>query len=121
MTLSRRTLLAGATASIAAACSGQSGSSAAHLEQLLANHFGAAIAATEAAKQFVSDYAARLKAGAPCLNPWGACDTAEARLIHSFLESTTFLASGGDPKSLVYIAVFDPYTSPCASQLVVPL
>jgi hypothetical protein len=123
--LSRRRLLAGFSASAAAAwltaCTGGSAPNAGAIEQALANHFGAEIAHSEPARRFAADLAAHLKTNPACTNPWAVCDSPDARIVQSFLESTTFLASRIGSADFDYLTIFDPWTSPCASQLVLPV
>lgn len=122
--LSRRRLLAGFSASAAAAwltaCSGASAPKAGAIEHELAQHFGPDIAQSEAARRFAADLETHLAKAPTCINPWAACETAEARIVQSFLESTTFLASRTGAVDFDYVTIFDPWTSPCASQLVLP-
>jgi hypothetical protein len=123
--LSRRTLLAGASASAASAwlisCSGPSAPSTATIEQTLADHFGADIARSEPARRFATDLSAWLATNPTCTNPWDVCASRDTRIIQSFLESTTFLASRSTGAVFDYLAIFDPWAAPCASQLVAPL
>lgn len=123
--LSRRRLLAGFSASAAAAwltaCTGGSSSNAGDIEQTLANHFGAEIARSEPARRFAADLAAHLKSNPVCTNPWAVCDSPDARIVQSFLESTTFLATRAGAADFDYLTIFDPWSSPCASQLVLPV
>ncbi len=123
--LSRRRLLAGFSASAAAAwltsCSGASPPNADAVEHALAKHFGPEIARSEPARRFAADLAAYLKSNPACINPWAACESADARIVQSFLESTTFLASQAGSADFDYLTIFDPWTSPCASQLVAPI
>jgi hypothetical protein len=123
--LSRRRLLAGFSASAAAAwltaCTGGSTPNAGAIEQTLANHFGAEIARSEPARRFAEDLANHLKSNPVCTNPWAVCDSPDARIVQSFLESTTFLASRTGAADFDYLTIFDPWTSPCANQLVLPV
>lgn len=123
--LSRRRLLAGFSASAAAAwltaCGGKSSPGAGTIEQTLANHFGADVARSEPARRFAADLAAHLASGGQCISPWGICDAPDARIVQSFLESTTFLASRVDGSDLAYLTIFDPWTAPCSNQLVAPI
>ena len=123
--LSRRQLLAGFSASAAAAwltaCTGGSAPNAGAIEQTLANHFGPEIARSDPAHRFATDLAAHLKANPTCTNPWAVCDSPDARIVQSFLESTTFLASRTGAADFDYLTIFDPWSAPCASQLVLPV
>lgn len=123
--LSRCRLLAGFSAAAAAAwltaCSGASAPNAGAIEHELAKHFGRDIAQSEAARRFAADLANHLAMGPACNNPWAACQTQEARIIQSFLESTTFLASRTGAVDFDYVPMFDPWISPCASQLALPV
>jgi hypothetical protein len=123
--LSRRRLLAGFSASAAAAwltaCTSGSTPNAGGIEQILANHFGAEIARSEPARRFAEDLATHLKSNPVCTNPWAVCDSPDARIVQSFLESTTFLASRIGAADFDYLTIFDPWTSPCANQLVLPV
>jgi hypothetical protein len=123
--LSRRQLLAGFSASAAAvwlmSCTGGSAPNAGAIEQTLANHFGPEIARSEPARRFAADLAAHLKSNPVCTNPWAVCDSPDARIVQSFLESTTFLASRTGSADFDYLTIFDPWSSPCASQLVLPV
>lgn len=123
MNLSRRALLTGISATAATAwltaCS--AGTDAPAIEQTLTTHFGAEIAQSEPARRFSKDLAAYLATSPFCPNPWSACESQDTRIVQSFLESTTFLASRANGAEFDYITVFDPWTSPCASQLVAPI
>lgn len=123
--LSRRRLLAGFSATAAAAwlaaCSGRSAPDEGAIEQTLARHFGPEIAKSELARRFAADLAAHLKSDPVCTNPWAVCDSPDTRIVQSFLESTTFLASRTGAADFDYVTIFDPWTAPCASQLVLPV
>lgn len=123
MTLSRRALFTGISALAAAAwlsaCS--SGADASTIERALTAHFGTEIAQSEPARRFAADLAAYLAKNPFCANPWAVCDSQDTRIVQSFLESTTFLASQASGADFDYITIFDPWTSPCASQLVAPI
>lgn len=123
MNPSRRTLLTGISALAAAswlsACS--AGANTATIEQTISAHFGAEIAQSEPARRFAVDLAAHLAKSPICANPWAVCDNQDARIVQSFLESTTFLAFQANGSAFDYITIFDPWKSPCASQLVAPL
>ena len=122
MNLSRRALLATVSAAaIAPLVSACSTPDAGAIERTLTTHFGPEIATSEPARRFASDLATHLAKNLLCVNPWNICDNPEARIVQSFLESTTFLAAQANDSSFDYVTIFEPWTSPCASQLVAPL
>lgn len=122
MNLSRRTLLATVSATaIAPLISACSTPSAGAIESTLTTHFGPEIATSEPARRFTTDLSAHLAKNLLCVNPWAVCDNPEARIVQSFLESTTFLAAQASDSSFDYVTIFDPWTSPCANQLAAPL
>lgn len=123
--LSRRQLLSGVSATAASAwltsCGGPAPPGAGTIEQTLASHFGADVARSDPARRFATDLAAHLASGAPCISPWGICETQDARIVQSFLESTTFLASRADGSEFDYLTIFDPWLAPCGNQLSAPV
>jgi hypothetical protein len=123
MNLSRRTLLASvsavAIAPLIAACSATPDIGA--IERVLTTHFGAEIARSDSARRFAVDLSTHLAKSPICSNPWNVCDTPDTRIVQSFLESTTFLAAQANGSDFDYVTIFEPWTSPCSSQLVAPL
>jgi hypothetical protein len=88
------------------------------VRDILTTHFGKDVAGSPAAQAFALALGANRQA--PCLNPWAACDTPEARVLLNFLESTNYLAHAKTGEELTYFATYDPYATPCASRLVIP-
>lgn len=120
--LSRRALLASVSAvalTPLAACNGATDAGA--VEHTLAKHFGVDIAQSAPARRFAADFEAYMATRPGCANLWGICNDTEARIVQSFLESTTFLASEAGVADFDYVAIFDAWSTPCGSQLVIPL
>ncbi|HEV7692452.1 MAG TPA: hypothetical protein VGO52_16560 [Hyphomonadaceae bacterium] len=111
MKLSRRTLLLGAAAAALPFGLGALKPQLTfdHAEQVLASQFGLDMARSGPARAFTADFVAAY-ASAP-----------DERIVQSFLESTTFLAHKAGTEEFRYLALFEPYHSPCSNQLSAPL
>jgi hypothetical protein len=91
---------------------------ASQVRDILSAHFGKPVARAEASRAFALDLATGIVA--PCASPWPACETLEARTLLNFLQSTNYLAHARTGEELNYLSMYDPYATPCASQLVIP-
>jgi hypothetical protein len=76
-----------------------------HAESVLASQFGLAMARSGPTRAFTADFVSAYSS-AP-----------DERIVQSFLESTTFLAHQAGADEFRYLALFEPYRSPCANQL----
>lgn len=90
-------------------------------EDILARHFGRDLVETEPARAFISDYTTlRGWPQTPLRSP-PQIAAMEAPLLTSFLQSTNALMQLRRGDAFIYLGLFDPFTTPCLSQLNVPL
>ena len=87
------------------------------VRNILAKNFSEELLTTEAAQDFISDYAT-LHGWSRGLttSPPDIDDLAENVLI-SFFQSTTVLLHLRRGDNFMYLGLFDPFTTPCLSQL----
>ncbi len=90
-------------------------------EDILTRHFGADLVATETAQSFINDYTTLRGWSRGPLQPPPDIATMETPLLTSFLQSTTAYLHQQRGEPFIYLGLFDPFTTPCLSQLNVPL
>lgn len=135
MAVNRRRFLVGSAGLAAAGTMGLAamGGLEAWLRHEIASIFGDAVAETEAADAFIADYAAhRFGAGGsfahhddgyfrfkPVFLPDIAAREREIRrdLMIEFLHATNYVAREETGEEFFYVGLYDPYLTPCMSQL----